>query len=395
MNRHALITLCLVVAVDAACFGLLLPVLPFLVDQLTGSFNAITITQVTAVYAGCQLVGAPLIGRWSDRLGRKPLMAISVGVGSLALLGSALAPSLGILMLCQGVKGFSASVFALAQAVVADSVSETDTEQRTVSYGALGASLGLGFVAGPAVGGLLGAANPRAPFLAAALLTLVNLVQILVVLRESRRQANGERAPAEPLRFWSGERRELRQLLTVYALFYLGFSAFTGIFVIDARERFAWGPQAAGLVLCYVGVVAAGVQGGLLPKLLKRWSAGRLAATGLICVAIAMLGVAAIRFGHELYITQLLFATGVGLSTPGLRSLLSLTVGASQQGILGGLTQASISLTELLGPLLAGRLYTYGGSGLTYQVQAALVLLAAGILITSRQRARSTLPLRS
>lgn len=163
MNRHALITLCLVVAVDAACFGLLLPVLPFLVDQLTGSFNAITITQVTAVYAGCQLVGAPLIGRWSDRLGRKPLMAISVGVGSLALLGSALAPTLGILMLCQGVKGFSASVFALAQAVVADSVSETNSEQRTVSYGALGASLGLGFVAGPAVGGLLGRPIPAPP----------------------------------------------------------------------------------------------------------------------------------------------------------------------------------------------------------------------------------------
>ena len=384
MNRHALITLCLVVAVDAACFGLLLPVLPFLVGDLTGSFNAISITQVTAVYAGSQLVGAPLIGRLSDRVGRKPLMAISVGIGSLALLGSALAPNLATLMLFQGIKGFSASVFALAQAIVADSVDEGD--KRTVSFGALGASLGLGFVTGPAVGGLLGSINPRAPFFAAAAFTLVNLVQILLVLQETRNPEHAQALNSDPLRFWSAERKDLRRLLTVYFLFYLGFSAFTGIFVVDARDRFGWGPQAAGLVLCYVGVVAAAVQGGLLPKLLKRFAAGRLAGAGLIMVAIAILGVAAIRYGGELYLTQLFFATGVGLSTPGLRSLLSLTVNDNQQGILGGLTQSCISLTELLGPLMAGRLYTYGGYATTYQVQSALVLLAAGLLISSGRR---------
>jgi MFS family permease len=142
-------------------------------------------------------------------------------------------------------------------------------------------------------------------------------------------------------------------------------------------------------VLCYVGVIAAAVQGGLIPRLLKRFQAGRLAGVGLILVAIAILGVAAIRSGNELYLTQLLFATGVGLSTPGLRSLLSLTVSANQQGILGGLTQSCISLTELLGPLMAGRLYTYSGYATAYQVQAALVLLAAGLLISARIRTQA------
>jgi MFS transporter, DHA1 family, tetracycline resistance protein len=384
MNRNALITLCLVVAVDAACFGLLLPVLPFLVGDLTGSFNAVSITQVTAVYAGCQLVGSPLIGRWSDQFGRKPVMVISVAVGLFALLGSALAPNLPALMLFQGIKGFSAGVFALAQAIVADSVEDGD--QRTISFGALGASLGLGFVAGPAVGGMLGAINPRAPFFAAAAVTLINFVQVLVVLKETRTSEQRTSNQADPLRFWSGERADLRRLLSVYFLFYLGFSAFTGIFVVDARDRFDWGPQAAGWVLCYVGVIAAAVQGGLLPKLLKRITAGRLAGVGLILVSIAMLGVAAIRYGGELYLTQLVFATGVGLSTPGLRSLLSLTVNANLQGILGGLTQACVSLTQLMGPLLAGQLYTNTGYAFTYQVQAVLVLLAAGLLISSRRR---------
>jgi DHA1 family tetracycline resistance protein-like MFS transporter len=175
----------------------------------------------------------------------------------------------------------------------------------------------------------------------------------------------------------------LRRLLTVYFLFYLGFSAFTGIFVIDVRDRFDWGPQAAGWVLFFVGVVAACVQGGFLPKLLMHFKAGKLAGFGLVLVAVAILGVASITVGRDLYLTQLLFATGVGLSTPGLRSLLSQTVPASQQGILGGLTQGSISLTELLGPLMAGRLYTHWGSTTTYQVQAALILLAAGLLIAS------------
>lgn len=388
MNKHALLILCLVVAVDSACFGLLLPVLPFFVGDLIGNFNAIAITQVTAVYAGCQLVGAPLIGRWSDRLGRKPLLASSIGVGSLALLGAGLASNLSILMVFLGLKGASSGVFALAQAVVADSVNEA--KERTVSYGALGASLGLGFVAGPAVGGIIGAINPRAPFLLAAGFTLINLILVLTVLKESRKVEHRSDTNKEPLKFWSNTRGQLRRLLTVYFLFYLGFSAFTGIFVLDVRDRFNWGPQGAGWVLFFVGVVAAVVQGGFLPKLLVHFRAGRLAGFGLILVAVAILGVASIKVGNQLYLTQFLFATGVGLSTPGLRSLLSQTVSASQQGILGGLTQSAISLTELLGPLMAGRLYMHAGYQTTYQVQAALVLLAAGMLIASPNKLLDT-----
>ena len=388
MNRHSLLILCLVVAVDSACFGLLLPVLPFFVGDLIGNFNAIAITQVTAVYAGCQLVGAPLIGRWSDRLGRKPLLACSIGIGSIALLGAGLASNLTILMVFLGLKGASSGVFALAQAVVADSVNEA--KERTVSYGALGASLGLGFVAGPAVGGIIGAINPRAPFLLAAGFTLINLILVLTVLKESRKVENRSDTNKEPLKFWSKSRSQLRRLLTVYFLFYLGFSAFTGIFVLDVRDRFSWGPQGAGWVLFFVGVVAAIVQGGFLPKLLVHFRAGRLAGFGLILVAIAILGVASIKVGNQLYVTQFIFATGVGLTTPGLRSLLSQTVSASQQGILGGLTQSAISLTELFGPLMAGRLYMHAGYQTTYQVQAALVLLAAGLLIASPNKLLDT-----
>ena len=259
-----------------------------------------------------------------------------------------------------------------------------------MSYGALGASLGLGFVAGPAVGGIIGAMNPRAPFLLAAGFTLINLILVLTILKESRKVEHRSAANKEPLKFWSKSRGQLRRLLTVYFLFYLGFSAFTGIFVLDVRDRFNWGPQGAGWVLFFVGVVAAVVQGGFLPKLLVHFRAGRLAGFGLILVAIAILGVASIKVGDQLYVTQFLFATGVGLSTPGLRSLLSQTVSSSQQGILGGLTQSAISLTELFGPLMAGRLYVHAGYQTTYQVQAALVLLAAGMLIASPNKLLDT-----
>ena len=381
MNRRALIALCLVLAVDAASFGLLLPVLPFLVGDLTGNFNAIAITQVTAIYAGFQLLGAPIIGRCSDRYGRKPVLAITVAISTMALLGSALAKDLTTLMIWQAVNGACAGVFAVAQAIVADSVEPGD--QRTISFGALGAALGLGFVAGPALGGLLGSMDPRAPFFAAALFSLANLGLLISQLQESRRRKADINQPLEPLKIFSPQQRELQRLLTVYALFYLGFSAFTGIFVLDAKTRFDWGPQAAGLVLCYVGVVAALIQGAFLPKLLKRFKAERLSFAGLLLVAIAMLGVAGIQQGRELYATQLLFAAGVGISTPGLRSLMSQHVQEHQQGALGGLTQAAVSLTQLLGPLMAGQLYAKTGSVSTFQVQAALVFAAAALLISA------------
>lgn len=388
MNRRSLLILCLVVAVDTGSFGLLAPVLPFLVAKLTGSLNAITVTQVSALYAGCQLIGAPLIGRWSDRWGRKPLMASAIGVGSLALLGSGLASNLAFLMLFQAIKGGSAAIFALAQAMVADR--DEDSDGRTVSFGALGAALGLGFVFGPALGGLLGSISPRAPFLVASALTLVNLLLVMNLLPETLRQRHEPQAPAAPLRWWTGAHGQLRRMLAVYFLFYLGFSGFTGVFVVDVSRRFGWGPQAAGLLLCFVGVVAAVVQGGLLPKLLRRYRAKRLAEVGLMMVGLALFGVAAIQQGSWLYLTQLVFATGVGLSTPGLRTLLSTAVNAQQQGVLGGLTQSCVSLTSLLGPLAAGRLYTYGGYGLTFHLAALVIFVAAGLLIASRARSQST-----
>ncbi|WP_411868417.1 MFS transporter [Vulcanococcus limneticus] len=387
MNRRALLILCLVVAVDTGSFGLLAPVLPFLVADLTGSLSAITVTQVTALYAGCQLVGAPLIGRLSDRWGRKPLMAGAIAVGSLGLLGSGLSGSLAMLMLFQAIKGGSAAVFALAQAMVADR--NEDADGRTVSFGALGAALGLGFVFGPALGGLIGSFSPRAPFLVAAALTLVNLVLVLKLLPETLSpQAVRSEEPQEPLRWWSGEQAQLRRMLIVYFLFYLGFSSFTGVFVVDTKQRFGWGPEAAGLLLCFVGVVAALVQGGLLPKLLRRFRAKRLAEVGLVLVGIALLGVSAIEQGSSLYLTQFLFATGVGLSTPGLRTLLSTAVNERQQGVLGGLTQSCVSLTSLLGPLAAGRLYTYGGFRLTFQLEATVIFIAAALLILTKVRSQ-------
>lgn len=387
MNRRSLLILCLVVAVDTGSFGLLAPVLPFLIADLTGSLNAITVTQVTALYAGCQLLGAPLIGRWSDRWGRKPLMAAAIAVGSLGLLGSGLAGNLAILMLFQAIKGGSAAVFALAQAMVADRSEASDA--RTVSFGALGAALGLGFVFGPALGGLIGSLSPRAPFLVAAALTLVNLVLVLRLLPETLSpRAERSEEPHEPLHWWTAEQADLRRMLAVYFLFYLGFSSFTGVFVVDARQRFGWGPEASGLLLCFVGIVAALVQGGLLPRLLRRFRAKQLAEVGLVLVAVALLGVSAIDRGRYLYLTQFLFATGVGLSTPGLRTLLSTAVSERQQGLLGGLTQSCVSLTSLLGPLAAGRLYTYTGYRLTFHIEAAVVFSAAALLILTKVRSQ-------
>ena len=382
MKKNALIPLCLVVAVDAASFGILLPVVPFLVNQLTGSFNPVSVTGVLAAYSGLQFIGAPIIGRLSDRHGRRKILTITVAISAIALIGSGLAQSLLVLLLFQGLNGASSGVFAIAQAVVADSVS--DLKQRTVNFGALGASLGIGFVIGPGVGGVIGAIDPKLPFFVAAGFCLLNVILIRLRLTESRpvNHAKTEVQNGESL-LWGSGQAALRRLIGVYFLFYLGFNAFNGIFVLAAKDRFNWGPQPSGLVLVYVGVVSVIVQGALLPNLLKRFRAERLSVVGLTLVAAAMLGVSGINSGYELYITQLLFAAGVGLSTPGLRSSMSICVNENQQGALGGMTQSVISLTSLFGPLLSGQLYGKVGYMATFQIQAVIVLVAMSLLAVS------------
>ena len=382
MNKRVLLILCLVVAVDSASFGLLLPVVPFFVNQLTGSFNAIAVTSVTAIYSGMQFLGAPVIGRLSDRWGRRGILTIAVGISALALIGQSLSTSLTMLLLFSALNGASSGVFAISQAMVADAVEDRD--QRTVGFGAIGAALGLGFIIGPGLGGALGALNPRYPFVVAAAFCIINVVLIRFYLPESRQQKSQsdldqQRQPNPLLTAGSGR---LRKLISIYFLFYLGFSAFSGIFVLAAKDRFNWGPQPTSLVLVYVGVVAVIVQGALLPKLLKRLRPDRLSMIGLTLVAIAMFGVSVIEQGSSLYITQLLFAGGVGLSTPGLRSAMSLCVSEDQQGVLGGLTQSVVSLTSLIGPLLAGQMFERAGYSATFQVQAYLVIGAIALLIS-------------
>lgn len=382
MNKRILLILCLVVAVDSASFGLLLPVVPFFVNQLTGSFNAIAVTSVTAIYSGLQFLGAPVIGRLSDRWGRRGILTIAVGISALALIGQSLSTSLTMLLLFSALNGASSGVFAISQAMVADAVEDRD--QRTVGFGAIGAALGLGFIIGPGLGGALGALNPRYPFVVAAVFCIINVILIRLHLPESRQQQSQsdldqQRQPNPLLTAGSGR---LRKLISIYFLFYLGFSAFSGIFVLAAKDRFNWGPQPTSLVLVYVGVVAVIVQGALLPKLLKRLRPDRLSMIGLTLVAIAMFGVSVIEQGSSLYITQLLFAGGVGLSTPGLRSAMSLCVSEDQQGVLGGLTQSVVSLTSLIGPLLAGQMFERAGYSATFQVQAYLVIGAIALLIS-------------
>jgi len=385
MNKKILTTLCLVVAVDAASFGLLLPVVPFLVHQLTGTFNPVAVTGVLAAYSGLQFLGAPVIGRLSDRYGRRHVLAITVAVSAIALVGSGLAKSLLALLLFQALNGASSGVFAIAQAVVADTVE--DIKQRTIAFGAIGASLGIGFVIGPGIGGAVGAINPTLPFFIAACFCAVNVLLIWLRLPESRTQKHIETGASKGASIlWSQGQAGLRRLISIYFLFYLGFNAFNGIFVLAAKDRFNWGPQPSGLVLVYVGIVSVVVQGALLPNLLKRYKPERLSLVGLTIVAAAILGVSGITNGYQLYITQLLFATGVGLSTPGLRSSMSQCVNENQQGALGGLTQSVVSLTSLFGPLLSGQLYGRVGYAATFQIQSLLVLLAVTLLVLSKRR---------
>ena len=150
MNKRILLVLCLVVAVDAASFGLLLPVVPFFVNQLTGSFNAIAVTSVTATYSGLQFLGAPVIGRLSDRWGRRDVLTIAVAISALALIGQGLSTSLVMLLLFSALNGASSGCLRLHKRWW---LMPWKTEINERGFGAIGAALGLGFIIGPGLGG--------------------------------------------------------------------------------------------------------------------------------------------------------------------------------------------------------------------------------------------------
>lgn len=341
---------------DFLAFGIIAPVLPNLIIQFEGGniSRAASITGYFAfAWATMQFLFSPLLGAWSDRFGRRPVILISCfGLGFDYIL-MAVAPTLSWLFLGRVISGITTSNISTAFAYITD---VTPPEKRAKQFGFLSAAFGLGFVVGPAVGGLLGNINLRLPFWVAAGLSLANALYGFFILPESlppERRAKTAWHMANPLGSLKLLRShpELAGLSVVMALYYLAHQALPSVFVLYADYRYGWSERMIGFSLAVVGICISAVSGGLVGPFVKRFGERRGLVFGLTFGVLAFLGFGLASRGWLLFASIPLIALW-GIASPALQSLMSQRVDHSSQGKLQGAINSVRALTGMAGPLL-------------------------------------------
>jgi len=375
---------------------IVLPVLPFVVLQyLPDDGNlALWVGALESVYALCALVAAPILGVLSDRFGRKPILVISVFGSAVGYLMFGLGGALWVLLLSRVIDGLTAGDMPVLFAYVADI---TEPEERAKRYGLLGGLSGVGFILGPAIGGLLAQVDVNAPVLAtAAVAALIGVLSATVLpetLRPENRSTEVKAVDLHPVKVITDafRRPELRALLIGFTLISVPFAFFANNFSVLALDTLGWGPTQVGLLTSGVGVTDIIIQGILL-GLLVRWLGERgLVLAGMIGQLIGCLGLAvAAAFLPSAWvfgIGAMVFAAGQGAMTAALEGLMSSSVGADEQGWLAGGVSAVGSAVQMVGPLLAGWLYASASHASPYWLGAILIAAAAVVLWRSTRDA--------
>jgi DHA1 family tetracycline resistance protein-like MFS transporter len=372
-------TLFLIVLIDLIGFGLVIPLLPFYAVRFGATPPQVT--WLLATYSLMQLVAAPLWGRLSDRIGRRPVLMASMTASALAYVWLGAADALWMLFAARALAGACAGNIAAAQAYIADI---TKPEERAHGMGMIGAAFGLGFIFGPALGGFLAGNNPatanlETPAWVAAALSLVALCGVVFVLRESHpaeRRGLAQQLGRIGLIMGALRRPVLSRLIVIFFLVILAFAAMESIFALWALRQLDWGPETVGYVFAYLGLLSAVMQGGLTRRLTKRYGEERLLLVGLVLLAI---GLVIVPFARDLLMLGGAFAAlaiGLGLVQPALNSLISRRAGGGEQGQVLGVTQSVGSLARVIGPPLAGYLFAGLGRGSPFFGGAVIVALA-------------------
>jgi MFS transporter, DHA1 family, tetracycline resistance protein len=399
-SRAALIFVFVTVTIDILAFGVIIPVLPHLIQELVG--GSIPKASVWAgvfgtVFALTQFISSPIQGALSDRYGRRPVILVSCLGLALDFVLMAVARTLPLLLIGRVISGITAASFSTANAYIAD---VTPAEKRAAAFGMLGAAFGIGFVIGPALGSLLSGIDVRAPFWGAAVLAMCNFLYGCFVLPESlppeRRSARFEWSHANPLGALLHLRRypQVIGLATVMFLFDLAHYVLPATFVLYADYRYGWDQRVVGYVLAAVGVCGALVQAVL---------AGRVVAS-LGERRTLLLGIVFGLFGFTIYglaPTGTWFTVGIpvlalwGLASPATQAMASRQVAANEQGRLQGALSGLASLGGIFAPFLFASVFAASIDpsapihvpGVTYLLASLLLLIAGGVALRTTRSA--------
>jgi MFS transporter, DHA1 family, tetracycline resistance protein len=390
--KGALLTIFLIVFTDFLGFGIIIPLLPFYIPDFKASVHdpvaALKVTALFSIYSVCQFIGAPILGALSDRFGRKPILAISqfgsaagyilLGVAS-HWIGQNPALVLTLVYIARIVDGFTGGNVSTAQAYIADI---TTPENRGKAMGLLGAAFGIGFVAGPAIGGILGQYNPAWPAYVAACFAAIAGIMSLAYLPESRthKPADAE-AWLHPSRFTPVLKRPVvLQLLLISFTSMAAFVMMEATIGIFLNRTFGYEVKQVGYFFAFVGVIIIIIQGGLIGRLIKKFGEWPLAIAGPLCVSIGMLFYMRLAW-HPWLITLgaagAINAAGRSFQQPTVSSLISKHADPKEQGVTFGLYHGLNSIARVIGPILAGLTYPLLNNTGHFLTAAVLVLIAA------------------
>ncbi|MGF1455033.1 MAG: TCR/Tet family MFS transporter [Alphaproteobacteria bacterium] len=384
-GRHGATFIFITILLDVLGLGIIIPVLPDLIQGLTGEGldrAAVYGGAMMFLYAVIQFFAAPIIGNLSDRFGRRPVLLISLMGLSIDYVIMALAPTIVWLFVGRALTGIGGATITTASAYMAD---VSSPEQKARNFGLLGAAFGLGFILGPLIGGLFSVYGPRAPFYAAAAVAFANFLYGLLVLPESlpaERRRPFDWSRANPV----GALLDLRQYPMVLPLagglflFHIGHYVYPSVWNFFTIAAFEWSAVQVGLSLTAVGVVSAFVQGGLVGPIVQRAGPMKAAIIGLSFAVIGHLGYALSATPFMLYAVMGLTCLS-GISGPAINGLLSNAVPADSQGALQGGVTSLMSVAAIIGPPVMTLIFsTFTAPGAPVQFPGAPFILSASLM---------------
>lgn len=388
-NKKAILFIFITLLVDCTGIGIIIPVVPTLIQQLTGGNVSEAATYggwLTFAYAIMQFLFSPVLGGLSDRYGRRPVLLISLFGLAVDYLFLFFAPDLWWLFVGRLIAGICGASFTTASTYIADI---STNENRAQNFGMIGAAFGLGFIVGPLLGSVFSQFGVRAPFLVAAILSLLNWAYGYFILPESLSKENRrafEWKRANPLGSLAHLKRypAILGLVTSMVLIYIAGHAAQSTWTYFTIERFHWNEQWVGYSIAFVGVSVAAVQGGLIRKTNKVFGPKKSVVIGLSMYVVGMLLFAFASQGWMMFVFMIPYSLG-GIAGPSIQSLMTSHVPSNEQGELQGALTSLVSLTSIIGPLLMTGLFSYFTAstapvyfpGAPFMMAALLTLLSA------------------
>ncbi|MEE8393633.1 MAG: MFS transporter [Rhodospirillales bacterium] len=377
-----------IVFIDLVGFGIIIPLLPFYAEHFQASPAVVGL--VMATYSLAQFIAAPIWGRLSDRVGRRPVLLVTLAGAAVSYLWLGYAASLLSLFAARALGGFMAGNISTAFAYVADI---TAPENRARGMGVIGAAFGLGFIAGPAIGGILAGSDPlnadfKTPSLAAAGMSMAALSLAFFILKESLSGEIRARLSAKPRQ---NRHRQFKEALArpnvglLIGISFLAVFVFAGLettFALWSEKKFGWGPLQNGYIFAYVGLLSAAVQGIMIGPLARIFGERRLIIQGAMALA---LGIGLIPLAGSIPILLLamtILGYGFSVITPSINSLISLQVGEEEQGGIMGVARSATTMSRVVGPIWAGALFS--ALGKDWPFFAGAVIMFAVVFLCLR-----------